>query len=340
MSVAAVVVLLSVVFGASATLTGLLRRYALRAALLDIPNERSSHTVPTPRGGGLAVVLALFGASAWLWSAGVLEGRTATAIMGGGVPIALIGWVDDHRAVSALARLVLQVLAAVWAEWLLLGFGTTPTAWLSAAAAVLALVWLTNLYNFMDGIDGLAGAEAVTAATGGALLLWLAGDYGLAAVAAALAAAAAGFLLWNWPPARIFMGDVGSGTLGYAFGVLALASGRSGSVPVLTWAVLLAVFIFDATYTLIRRIVVREQWYSAHCSHAYQRAVQVYASHRIVTVAAITLNILLLWPLAFLSAKLPSLGSWILLSLVCFTYLLWRYIQRRWNGYHERTSPS
>jgi Fuc2NAc and GlcNAc transferase len=154
-------------------------------------------------------------------------------------------------------------------------------------------VWLTNLYNFMDGIDGLAGAEAVVAGLVGAGLAAATGADGLALAAVSLAAAAGGFLVFNWPPATIFMGDVGSGLIGYAFGVMALASERADAVPLIVWLLLLGVFIVDATATLIARLWKRERWYEAHRSHAYQHAVQAGASHRQVTVAILGLNVVL-----------------------------------------------
>jgi Fuc2NAc and GlcNAc transferase len=149
------------------------------------------------------------------------------------------------------------------------------------------IVWLINLYNFMDGIDGIAGGNAVVVALFGGLLAMRAGDLELGVVIMLVAGASMGFLVWNWPPARIFMGDVGSGFLGYLFGVIALVSQRHGPTGAAVWLLLLGVFVFDSTVTLARRVLRREQWYAAHRSHAYQRLVQSGRTHRQVTAAVL-----------------------------------------------------
>lgn len=287
-------------FGASLLLTAFVRRYALQHSLVDIPNARSSHTNPTPRGGGLAIVVIWFLVLAILIFLRRLDEWVGLALLGGGVAVAAVGWLDDRRGMPAGVRALVHVLAAGWAVWCLggfpsldLGVAVAPLGTAGSLLAVVGLAWLTNLYNFMDGIDGLAAGEAVGAGLVGGVLLAAAGATGLSLVALALAAAAGGFLVFNWPPAKIFMGDVGSGLLGYAFGVLALASERAGAVPLIVWMILLAVFIVDATATLIRRIVKGERWFEAHRSHAYQHAVQAGYSHRDVTVAVMGLNALL-----------------------------------------------
>ncbi|HEU0298440.1 MAG TPA: glycosyltransferase family 4 protein [Longimicrobium sp.] len=279
--------------------TGLVRRYALEK-LMDVPNERSSHDVPTPRGGGMAIVLTALAAVAALAWLHVLPVRAAAALGGGGLIVAAIGWKDDHGGVGAPARALVHFAAAAWAAgWL----GGLPSVSLGrealylgpfgAVLAVVGIVWMTNLYNFMDGIDGIAGGEAVTAGTIGGALLLAAGEPGLAAAAFALAGASAGFLIWNWAPARIFMGDVGSGFLGFAFATLAVASERAGAVPLLAWVLLLGVFVFDATATLLRRARAGERWHQAHRSHAYQRAVQAGLPHARVSGAVIAINLVL-----------------------------------------------
>jgi Fuc2NAc and GlcNAc transferase len=182
-----------------------------------------------------------------------------------------------------------------------------PLGTAGSLLAVVGLAWLTNLYNFMDGIDGLAASEAVSVGLVGGGILAVAGADGIALAAFSLAATAGGFLVFNWPPAKIFMGDVGSGLLGYAFGVLALASERAGAVPLVVWMFLLAVFIVDATATLIRRVMKGERWYEAHRAHAYQRAVQAGYSHRQVTLAIMGLNVLL---------AVAAVGAWAVPSLL------------------------
>jgi len=301
-------------FLVSCWLTSFVRRYALRHSIVDRPNPRSSHTVPTPRGGGIAIAVSWFLALAGLVVSGELDMWVGIALLVGGGAIALIGWLDDRRHLSAGIRAGVHLAAAAWAVWCLGGFpsfnvgtGIVPLGWLGGALAVIGIAWLTNLYNFMDGIDGLAAGEAVGVGLVGGVLLAAAGATGLSLVALALAAAAGGFLVFNWPPAKIFMGDVGSGLLGYAFGVLALASERAGAVPLIVWMILLAVFIVDATATLVRRIVKGERWYEAHRSHSYQRAVQAGYSHRDVTLAVMGLNGLL---------AVAATGAWLVPALL------------------------
>ncbi len=275
------------------------RLYALDR-LLDIPNERSSHSVPTPRGGGLAIAFTALGgiilAAMWRW----IDWNLATALAGGGFMIAAVGWIDDHRDLPALVRFAVQFLSAGWAMFWLGGLPalTLGSTQLSLGIAgiplgVIGIVWAINLYNFVDGIDGLAAGEAVTTGIIGGLILLAMGHYGLAMVSLLIAAANAGFLPLNWAPAKLFMGDVGSGMLGYLFAVLAIASENAGAVPLLIWVLLLGAFVFDATVTLCRRVAHGERWYHAHHSHAYQRMVQAGRSHAQVSSMILAVNFVL-----------------------------------------------
>jgi Fuc2NAc and GlcNAc transferase len=185
---------------------------------------------------------------------------------------------------------------------------------------VIGIVWAINLYNFMDGIDGLAAGEAASVGVAAAVLLWLVGAPGLGALSLLLAAAAGGFLVWNWHPARIFMGDVGSAALGYAFGALAAASERAGAIPAVVWLLLLGVFFGDATLTVVRRLLRREPIFRAHRSHAYQRAPQAGLSHARVTATVLLLNgVLALLAAAALfrpALLLPAVGVAVVVLLV------------------------
>jgi Fuc2NAc and GlcNAc transferase len=293
-------------------LTAAVRRFALAHAVLDVPNQRSAHRVPTPRGGGLAIAAVSLGGTIAAGIGGLVPGRVALALVGGGALVAVVGWLDDRRGLSVAARATAHAAAAAWAVACLrglpvldVGAGSLSLGPLGALAALIGIVWGINLYNFMDGIDGLAGGEAVLVGAAGGGLLLLDGAAGLAFVSFLLAAASAGFLVWNWSPARLFMGDVGSGLLGYLFAVLALASERSGAVPALVWVLLLGVFVFDATVTLLRRAVRGERWYAAHASHAYQRAVRAGRTHARVTTAVLGLG-LVLAALATLAVGRPA----------------------------------
>jgi Fuc2NAc and GlcNAc transferase len=321
--------------GVAWLLTGLTRRYAVRRRILDIPNERSLHDHPKPRAGGLAIVLTVFLGVAGLWAIGLLSPRVAVALFGGGLAVAVVGWIDDRRDVSRGIRAAVHLSAGAWAAaWLggmpavQVGTGSVPLGPAGYMIAALGIAWLINLYNFMDGIDGLAGGEGVTAGLFGAVLLWLAGAPALAAVALLVAGACIGFLPWNWMPARIFMGDVGSGFLGFVFGTLAVASERAGAVPLLAWLILLGVFVFDATTTLFRRMLRGEAWYREHRSHAYQRAVQSGLTHAQVTTAALCTNALLA-VLAWTGSTRPELLPLALLVATAVLLVLYGTVERR-----------
>ncbi len=301
----------------SALITAGVRHYAVRHAVLDIPNERSSHTVPTPRGGGLGIVLATTSAFAAGAYVGWLDWEVFLALVGGGSVVAGIGLADDHRPIPAAVRLAVHFGAALWAVHLLGGvpelrvgnsvLALGPLGWVAGA---LGIVWLINLYNFMDGIDGIAAAEAASVGAFAALLAGFTGHVGIAFASAVIAAAAAAFLIWNWSPARIFMGDVGSGFLGYTLIVLALASERQAGPPLLVWLILLGVFVLDATVTLVRRVARGEPWAAPHRRHAYQRAVQSGMTHGRVSAYVLIINAGL-GMVALAAVRMPA-STWIL----------------------------
>lgn len=303
--------LVAPVFFAALAGTALLRRYGEKK-LLDVPNERSSHSQPVPRGGGVAFVLALFAGVFVLWWRGAIPTPLAATLFVGGGLVAAIGFWDDHVNLSARVRFALHLAAAALAVAMLEPVQRVPfgdvllamPAWLAWLLSLIAVTWLLNLYNFMDGIDGIAAGEAVCVAVGGALVAHLI-DVELPGLLL-LAAAAAGFLALNWPPARIFMGDAGSGFLGYAFAVYLLFSANADARFLWVWAILLAVFWVDATVTLVRRVAAGERWYAAHRTHAYQHAAARYGRHLPVTLAVIAIDLLVLLPLAAFAALRPQ----------------------------------
>jgi Fuc2NAc and GlcNAc transferase len=309
---------------ASALATGVVRKLAVLHGVIDMPNERSSHRAPTPRGGGLAIVVASTIALAILTWLGVTPIELLLAMGGGGIAVAAVGFIDDHRSLSVKARVTVHLGAAIWALFWLgglpplrLGQQLVAFGWSGYVLGVLGIVWVLNLFNFMDGIDGLAATQAIFVAWGGALLATVAGtSVGVPAIASAFGAACCGFALWNWPPAKIFMGDVGSGYLGYVIAVLAVASARENPVALLVWLILGAVFFVDATVTLARRLARGERVHAAHRSHAYQWLARRWRSHRRVTVAVMLINLLWVLPCAWY-ATLHS-GSAVWMVLVAF----------------------
>jgi Fuc2NAc and GlcNAc transferase len=301
---------------ASLIATGMMRRYAWRKGLLDVPNSRSSHAFPTPRGGGLAIVLAFLAAVGVLGLAGRLNIGVLAALMLGGGAMAAIGFIDDQRPLSAGVRLVVHLAAASCAVTLVGGVPDSSLkilgmhgAWIGVLIAVPAVIWASNLFNFMDGIDGIAGSEAVFMTCAGAWLnAWHRGDVGLTASLLSLSAASLGFLIWNWPPAKIFMGDVGSGFLGFVVATLGLACAQAGALPIGVWAILGGTFLVDATVTLLRRVARGDRWFEAHRIHAYQHLTRRWGAHGQVTKVVMLVNLFWLLPWAWVAANDSSIA--------------------------------
>lgn len=274
-----------------------MRRWGVHR-LLDVPNERSSHTRPTPKGGGLSIVLVAL--AVWVWAVGLdgLLGRPAGAALLVGTSLVLaVSWVDDLRALPFRGRLAVHLLAAAIvlmnapppSTVLLPGLGEVP---LGFAAWPLAFIWvagLTNAYNFMDGIDGIAGGEGVVAGAAWASIGFSLWSHTVGALAFFLAVGCAVFLLFNWSPARIFLGDVGSATLGFLFAVFPFVARELSEAPAVDtlWIAASAMvwpFVFDTGFTLVRRWRRGESVTQAHRSHLYQRLIIAGWSHARVSL--------------------------------------------------------
>lgn len=291
---------------ASFVLTAFLRQYALARSLMDIPNARSSHSIATPRGGGVAIVIVFLVGLCILYAQSLIGLSTFCAMALAGLLVALIGFMDDHGHIAARWRLAGHFCAAAWMVfWLntldsinLFGL-SVHLGWSGAIIAPIYLVWMLNLYNFMDGIDGIASVEAISACAGVCLLYALDDQSGLIWAPLLLTLAVTGFLIWNFPPARIFMGDAGSGFLGIIIGGMALAAAGVDSKWFWVWNIMLGVFVVDATFTLLRRLVRGDKVYEAHRSHAYQYASRLYGKHLPVTLGVLLINVFWLMPLSF-----------------------------------------
>jgi Fuc2NAc and GlcNAc transferase len=307
----------------SMALTLAVRRFAIAHGLLDVPNERSSHVIPTPRGGGVAIVLTSVAGFVLLAALHKLDFSLFAALMGG-LGVAAIGFRDDRRALPAAVRLGAHLAAALWAlAWLgglpplQIGHQVVTLGLFGNILGALSIVWVLNLFNFMDGIDGLAASEAVFIVWSGAILAGA--TNGPAAAAIIFGASCLGFLRWNWPPAKIFLGDVGSGFAGYVIAVLALGVARRDPVGLWTWLILGGVFFVDATLTLVRRLLRWERIYEAHRTHAYQWLARRWNSHGRVTSTVLAVNILGLFPCAMLAHSFPEYAG--LLVFVAFVPL-------------------
>jgi UDP-N-acetylmuramyl pentapeptide phosphotransferase/UDP-N-acetylglucosamine-1-phosphate transferase len=267
-----------------------------RRGILDRPNARSLHSLATPRGGGIATT----GTVLLIWAALAIGGGISPApiaIVLGTVLLAVVSWTDDLRGLSPAARLAAHCVAVAVGLSALPPIAKRLLVWpgpmLDVAAVGLCWVWWINLFNFMDGIDGLAGGEAAAIGLGLVLFAGLGAglDPQLAWLAASVLGAAIGFLVWNWPPARIFLGDVGSTTLGYLTGFLLLGVAGRGH-----WRVALVLplyFLADATITLGRRVLRGARFWEAHREHFYQRAVDRGLAHAAVTRRVIAADLLL-----------------------------------------------
>jgi Fuc2NAc and GlcNAc transferase len=310
-------------------LTGVVRAHALQVGILDVPNERSSHVSPTPRGGGIAiVVVALLGVLLAV-ARDTIDLAAGGALLAGGVMVAAVGYWDDRRGLPALPRFSVHLVAAVLVVLVLAPLGPVvqagPTVWTLLAVLVVGTAWSINSFNFMDGIDGIAASQAIFVTAMSAALTFPGGDVGLASMVLVSTCACLGFLVWNWPPAKIFMGDVGSGFLGFWLAGVALLLHAQGTVSIFVSVILNSAFLADATVTLVRRMIGGKRWYQAHRSHAYQHLTQKWQSHSKVVWLLWGLNALVLAPLAVAAQLLPQVAPAIagaaLLSMGALVFL-------------------
>lgn len=297
------------VFLSSFLVTGLYRRYALHKLIVDIPNNRSSHTKPTPRGGGVAIVIT-FSAALWLFQSQL--GLSLNHLLGFLIPaimLSTVSFIDDHGHVKARWRLLAQFSAASVGLYLLGGVASLRAADVNVQSPLilsviftLLLVWLVNLYNFMDGIDGIASLQAIVVSTALAIILWLLSPNEVEfIIPLLLMSATAGFLCWNFPKAKIFMGDIGSCFIGLMIGLFTIHFMQFNSELFWCAVIMLGTFVVDASVTLFRRMFRGEKIHVAHREHAYQHSAQVYG-HVLVSIAYALIAILWLFPLALLAA--------------------------------------
>lgn len=295
-------------FVSSFLLTGLYRQIALRKLLLDIPNERSSHRAPTPRGGGIAIVMVYLFSLILLYQH--LE-LSVTQLLGFVIPgclLAVVSYIDDMGHVKPLWRMTIQIGAASLGIYCLGGIPNTVASYLPLplqsvilVAAILLLVWIINLYNFMDGIDGIASLEAIAVCSGLSLLLWLsspASNHFIMPLI--LVVAVAGFCCWNFPKAKIFMGDIGSCFIGLQLGLFAIYYAHLDINFFWCVIILLGTFISDATVTLVRRFLRGQKIYLAHREHAYQHLAIKLGNHVSISIAYALITLLWLLPIASL----------------------------------------
>lgn len=307
----------------SFALTYLIKNYAIKNSLVAEINERSSHTVPTPHGGGIAIAVTWFFGLSYLYLNDKMDASLYAALMSG-ILISVVSYADDLFELSAKVRLVTQAIVAVAGLYFLGGFKeinlfffSVDNIFIANIFAFILIIWFINLYNFLDGIDGYAGSEAIFLGLAGYLMFG--GEHFLV-----LATAVLGFLVWNWHKAKIFMGDVGSTLLGYTVAIFTLYYANQEATNFWIWIILFGIFWFDATLTLLRRYGNKEQLSKAHKKHAYQRLSQSGWTPARVVLGAIFVNISLFGLVYFLSSI--SIAFLLALSLL---YVSFRFVDAK-----------
>jgi UDP-N-acetylmuramyl pentapeptide phosphotransferase/UDP-N-acetylglucosamine-1-phosphate transferase len=310
--------------------------------ILDHPNERSLHDRPTPRGGGIAILVAIMACGAALAVSSF--DRRLLAVASGMLVVAIVALLDDRYSVPPLYRLMAQTAAALiilYGGFFMEEFGIPGAAWhwpyaVGMGLSALFIVWMVNLYNFMDGMDGFAGGMAISGFGTFAILGWMADHELFASVGLIVASASAGFLVFNFPPARIFMGDIGSSTLGLLAAALSLWGVKDGVFPFWIAILVFSPFIMDATVTLLRRLLRREKIWQAHKTHYYQKLVQAGWGHRKTALTEYAIMIgcgvtALSSQHATVILQMILLAGWVLFYVIFFPWVSW-YSARRCHG--------
>jgi Fuc2NAc and GlcNAc transferase len=320
-------------------------QFASKRNILDFPSDRGSHAEPKPRGGGVVFVLVMTISFASIHFHDQLHSKLSDVILWpmlmGGLVIAYVGFLDDCKGLSQIARLLvhLTTFAVVFSFYPLPLSANPYLYWPLFILAVIASGWMLNLYNFMDGIDGIAASEGVFVFLSAALLIYISSDdTKIITVLLCAAAALLGFLWLNWPPSKLFMGDVGSGFIGYLMALLIGITWKYGLMQPPVWAILLGFFIFDATATLFKRVIKGEQFYKAHKEHLYQRLARRWNSHKTITLFVILIDTVWLLPMAWLAIKYPEI-SFVILILAYFPIaIIYYYIEMTDNKSHKSIS--
>lgn len=324
-------IFLVVVFIVTLTLTYFVKRWAINKSILDLPNDRSSHTIPTPRGGGIAIAIVWFLAISYLFFNKEIDSTLFFALLCG-VPISIIGLVDDIITISPKIRLLIQILSATLALFFLgginnidIGFKILYIPFLFTVLSIISIVWFTNLFNFLDGIDGYISTEVIFIGLSFFVFFGISTPLLLAIVTL-------GFLVWNWQPAKIFMGDVGSTLLGFTIGVFAVYYQNNGTSSIFIWLILSSLFWYDATITLYRRLRRGEKISIAHKKHAYQRMVQSGWSHQQTVFWAQILNLPIIG-LAWLGIHYPLLILPSFFINIIYLFFIMRMVDKQYTIY-------
>jgi Fuc2NAc and GlcNAc transferase len=310
-------VVLASAFASTVAGTLAYRAYASKRRIIAVPNFRSLHKRPVPRGGGIVFSLVCLFAVAGLWLAGLVNTDVAFVLLGGGLVATVVGFVDDTRQLRPRWKLLTQ---AILAAWILIGVRAQPLidlpqtpALVDLALSWLGLVWLMNLYNFIDGIDAMAATGAVFVSVASLLLNVVSItaraaelDIGAGLICGLIAVCCSAFLIFNWPPASIFMGESGSMFLGLAFGALIANTIVDSRISLWTWLIIFGYLAGDTTTTTVVRIFVTDKWYGEHRSHAYQNLARAWGNHLSVVLGVALYHVFWLLPLALWSSLMPA----------------------------------
>lgn len=302
-------------------------QFALRRKFVSIPNERSLHVNPTPIGGGLAIVITWYIGITVLFLSGIIE-RSLYLSLFSGIMMAVVSLIDDIKGLSPIFRLIVHFLTAILAFYFLGGLRPLVMLelninynYLIYPLAIIGMVWFINLFNFMDGVDGFASVEVITISAALFVMSWN-------LITILLIVCVTGFLCWNWPKAKIFMGDVGSTQLGFILVVLGIYFHNTYEFSILNWIMLASPFWFDATLTLFRRWRNKENLSEAHRKHVYQRIVQAGFSHEKVNIFLTSLNLIIIaFIIIYREVKVLQIPIFALTLL--FFYLITKTVDRR-----------
>jgi len=311
-----------ILFILSIILTLFVKQYTKKKDILDIPNFRSSHSAPTPKGGGLAIIITFYVGISYLYFISEIDQKLFFLLFSS-APIMITGLIDDVVMVEWKIRILIQLICSILAVYILGGINSIDfllfelNGWWLNIFVVITIIWFTNLYNFLDGIDGYAASQSIIAGFGSFILTG-------SPIGLLIAICSIGFLFFNWPKASIFMGDVGSTTLGFLFAVSCFYDTSSGGIYV--WLILLSFFWFDATYTIVKRYLNKEQITVPHKKHLYQRLLQSGLSNKKILFFLIFFNIIFI----FLLKLLPIYTyPYLFLGIIVFLFFLVKQIDKK-----------
>lgn len=295
-------------------ITAWVRKYTLHYQFIDEPNYRSMHNIPTPRGGGIVIVLSYFCVLLSLYFMQEITSHELSLLT---IPVfitATIALIDDRYSLPVYLRAVFYFLSAIVFVYQC----DHLSSWLSMLAISILIVWSVNLYNFMDGLDGFAAIESISVLLFSMVLFYIDGANDLFWICLALLGSCFGFLYWNWHPAKIFMGDIGSCSLGLIFPMIALWAYFRYQISFYIWLILLSVFIADASFTLAYRVITGQKWWQAHKQHAYQKLALNGMKPDYIAASLLTFNIIFTWPTAIFALKFEQQAFF----FVIFDYLI------------------